>query len=217
MNRSLKKRARPYRSTLRAEQAGITRQRVLDAATTLFIDRGFAGTTVAATADAADVSPETIYATFGGKKGLLDAVIEAAINGPEVAIPFEEQSHWETIRQRPTARARLRAYVQFCCTVLARTSAMHRVIRGAADSEPFAVELRARLLAERLARNTKYLREFVGDDLPSGVSLRRAAERFCALTSPELHQLLTVDLGWSLRAHQDWLTAVAEQDLLGSE
>lgn len=217
MNPSVKPHARRYRSTLRAEQAGITRQRVLDAATTLFIERGFARTTIAATAETADVSAETIYATFGGKQGLLAAVIEAAINGPEIAIPFEEQSQWEIIRQRPSARARLRAYVQFCCTVLGRTSPMHRVIRGAADSEPFAVDLSARLLAERLARNTKHLREFVGDELRSGLSLRRAAERYCALTSPELHHLLTVDLGWSLRAHQDWLAAVAEQDLLGSE
>lgn len=190
---------------------------MIDAAMRLFLERGFTGTTLTAIADAAGVSAETIYATFGGKQRLLEDVIETAINGPEIAIPFDEQSQWDVIARRPTARTRLRAYVEFCCSVLARTSPIHRVIRGAADSEPFAVELRARLLEERLARNTKHLREFVGGELRTGLTLRRAAERFCALTSPEMHHLLIADLGWSARLHQEWVATVADQDLLGSE
>ena len=34
------------------------------------------------------------------------------------------------------SEARLRAYVTFCCGVLAGTISIHHVIRGAADSEP---------------------------------------------------------------------------------
>jgi AcrR family transcriptional regulator len=214
MDSTHRKRRRPYASAIREDRANLTRRRVLDAATRLFLERGFAATTVVAIATAAEVSPETIYATFDGKRGLLQGVIDAAVSGNS-AIPLEMQSEWDDIAQRPTSRARLRAYVEFSCGVLARTSQIHHIIRGAADSEPIAIELSARQLRERLASNVKHLRDYVGADLRHGLTLRRAAEQYCALSSPELHHLLTVKLGWSQRAHRDWLATIAEQDLLG--
>lgn len=215
MNQGAKPRPRRYSSSLRTEQAQLTRQRVLAAATRLFLDRGFSQTTVAAVADAAGVSPETIYATFDGKRGLLEGVIDESIMGSRAPVPLEEQATWDAIARNPTARARLRAYVEFSCGVLARTSAVHQIIRGALDSEPFAGALSARLLAERLASNLKHLRDYLGSDLRKGLTLKRAAERYCALTSPEMHHFATVTLGWSRRAHQDWIAALVEYDVLG--
>jgi AcrR family transcriptional regulator len=201
---------------MRAEQALLTRNRVVDAAAELFLERGFSRTTIAAIAQTSGVSSETIYATFDGKRGVLEAVIDTTIAGP-TSIPLEEQSAWEAIARNATARARLRAYIAFACSVLDRTSPIHDIIRGAADSEPFALELSARLLRERLESNVKHLRDYIGRDLRRGVALRRAAERFCALTSPETHHLLTVKLGWTLRAYREWITKVLEDDLLGAE
>lgn len=188
---------------------------MLGAATRLFIERGYTATTVAAVARSADVSPETIYATFDDKRRLLESVIDAAISRTGASLLPEDESRWDAIALQGTARGRLRAYVDFSCGVLKRTSPIHQVIRGAADGEPFAVELSARLLRERLAANTTNLRDFIGDSLRDGLTMRRAAERFCALSSPEMHHLLTFKLGWSPAAHQKWLAEVAEQDLLG--
>jgi len=210
-------RSRRYRSTVRAEQADRTRRRLIEAAKHLFIEQGFARTTLAAVAQTAEVSAETIYSTFGSKRALLEAVINATIMGPEVPVPLEQQSAWESIGKQPTARERLRGYVAFSCRVLARTSPVHSIIRGAGDSEPFAVELRARLLRERLASNTKRLDQFIGSELRSGLALDQAAERYCALSSPEMHHLLTAELGWSAEAHESWLAALAEKELLGRE
>ena len=207
--------ARRYRSVVRAEQASTTRRRVIDAATRLFLDGGFAATTLSRVAEAANVSAETIYATFGSKRALLEAVIDATIMGPDLPVPLEQQTAWHAIARHPTARERLRAYVAFSCGVLARTSAIHSVIRGAADSEPFAVALRHRLLRERLASNANRLRLYLGDALRPGLTFDQAAERYCALSSPELHHLLTVELGWSLQDHADWLATLVEQELLG--
>jgi AcrR family transcriptional regulator len=208
--------SRRYSSPSRTEQARVTKQRVLEAAKALFLAHGFAKTTIVAVAAAAGVSPETIYATFDGKRALLEGVIDTTIMGPQAPIPLEAQAEWDRIAAQPTARARLRAYVAFSCGVLARTSAVHHVIRGAADSEPFAEELCARLLRERLASNTQRLRAYVGTELRAGLDLRRAAERYCALSSPEMHHLLTVKIGWSSRHYADWLAEVTELDLLGA-
>lgn len=210
-------RPRRYSSVIRSEQAELTRQRVLDAAAGLFVKLGYAGTTITAVAAEAGVSPETIYATFDSKRGLLEGVIDGTIMGPGSPVPLEEQSVWDAIAEEPDARERLRAYVEFSCGVLSRTSPIHQVIRGAADSESFAVELSNRLLRERLASNVRHLRDYVGADLREGLTLQRAAERYCAITSPEMHHLLTVRLGWSRKAHQEWVVAHVVQDLLGPD
>lgn len=213
---AIKRPSRRYHSEVRKEKANQTRIRVLDAAAMLFRKSGYSGTAITAVAEAAGVSAETIYASFAGKRGLLEGVIDATIVGPQSSVPLEEQREaWDAIARHPTARLRLRAYVTFSCGILARTSPIHHIIRGAADGEPFAVELRSRLLKERLESNATHLRDYIGSELRAGLTLREAAERYCALTSPELQHLLTVDLRWSLRAYERWVAALAEQDLLG--
>ena len=51
----------------------------LAAARALFIDRGYVATTIDAIADRADVSPETVYSTFGNKRSLLSALVDNTV------------------------------------------------------------------------------------------------------------------------------------------
>jgi AcrR family transcriptional regulator len=53
-----------------------TRQRLLDAAEQLFAERGISGTTLRALTRAARVNLAAVHYHFGGKEGLLDAVVE---------------------------------------------------------------------------------------------------------------------------------------------
>jgi AcrR family transcriptional regulator len=204
--------SRPYRSPLRESQGAATRRRVLDAARDLFVERGYTSTTVAEIAAAADVSPQTIYKSLGGKSGLLEAIIDDSHPG---GVPYEEQTWWVEIAALPSAAERLQAYVAACCGVLARTRPIHAVIRGALGSEAFVGELRTRLFQTRLERNTAHLRTYIGDDLRPGLTLREAAQRYFAIASPELYDLMTQQLGWSVAHHQRWLTETAARDLLG--
>jgi hypothetical protein len=104
--------------------------------------------------------------------------------------------------------------VTYSCETLARTRQIHAVIRGAADKEPFAFELRRRLLQERLTNQTGRIRHGLRDDLRPGLSAKAAGERYCALASPELYYLLTVDLAWTPEEHRRWLTHLLEAELL---
>jgi hypothetical protein len=104
--------------------------------------------------------------------------------------------------------------VGFSCEILARTGPIHVVIRGAADKEPFAAELGSRLLRERLASQVERVRICLGEDLRSGLSVDEAGQRYCALTSPELYHLLTVELGWTVEQHRRWLSELLAVELL---
>lgn len=216
MTRAVKGPRRAYRSVVRSEQTESTRRRAVDAARRLFVERGYAGTTVTAIAAEAEVSPETIYASLGGKRALLERVIDSAIMGPQ-GVAVEHQQWLDDVARLPTVRERLQGWIAASCRTLARTSPIHAVIRGAADREAFAVALRDRLLAERAAAVTVAAARFLGGGLRSGITAEEAGQRYTALVSPEVYHLVTVELGWSPRRCQRWLTELLEADLLGIE
>jgi AcrR family transcriptional regulator len=211
MAKAVKAPRRAYRSRLRAVQAQQTRRRVLESALQLFVDRGYAGTTVAAVADGAGVSPETIYLSLGGKRGLLEGVMD--ITGPHGSVADDDQ-WWTMVAQLPTASERLDKMVEYSSRILARTHPIHAIIRGAADKEAFAAALGRRLLQERLHNQTERIRHYLGEHLRPGLSVEEAGERYCALASPDLYHLLTVELAWTADQHRNWLTELMRTQLL---
>lgn len=215
MSDPVKAARRKYHSPLRAEQAEQTRRRILQAASRLFVERGYTGTTVAAVAGEAGVSPETIYLSLGGKRGLLEGVIETTIAG-EGDLPDEQSQWWAEVAQLPGAGERLGRMVEYSCRILGRTGPIHAVIRGAADKEAFAAALGRRLLHERLTNQTERIRRYLGGALRDGLSISDAGHRYCALASPELYYLLTVEFGWTAERHRRWLTDLLAAELLGT-
>jgi AcrR family transcriptional regulator len=211
MAKTVKAPRRAYRSRLRADQARETRRKVLEAALHLFVERGYAGTTVAAVADGAGVSPETIYLSLGGKRGLLEGVMD--ITGPHGSAAEDDQ-WWRMVAQLPGASERLDKMVEYSCRIMARTHPIHAIIRGAADKEAFAAALGRRLLQERLHNQTERIRHYLGEHLRPGLSVEEAGERYCALASPDLYHLLTVELAWTADRHRQWLTNLLHTELL---
>ncbi|MGU3502606.1 TetR/AcrR family transcriptional regulator [Mycobacterium sp. C31M] len=67
---------REPRRSRRDEYAEQTRLAVVDAARSLFADRGYFATTVNEIADASRVSPGTVYQQCGGKQGLLRTLMD---------------------------------------------------------------------------------------------------------------------------------------------
>jgi AcrR family transcriptional regulator len=69
---------RAYHSPTRQRRAEEHRRSILVAARGLFTQRGYAGTTLEAIADAAGVSPKTVVARFGSKRGILAEALDPA-------------------------------------------------------------------------------------------------------------------------------------------
>lgn len=184
------------------------------AARDLFLDRGYAGTTVAAVAKAAGVSPDTIYVSLGGKQDLLEGVLSLARYDPEDPAQRDQEQRRDEIDAIADPHQRLRRLVELSCETLTRIGPVHAVLRGAADGHPFAAELYARMLRIRLQIQTRNLEIYLGRSLRPGLTLKQAAERYGALLSPELHHLLTVEHRWSTRRYASWVTDLLDHDLL---
>ncbi|WP_165307526.1 TetR/AcrR family transcriptional regulator [Agromyces binzhouensis] len=69
--------------------AAQTRRRILAAALTEFAEGGFAGARIAGISEAAGANQRMIYAYFGSKEGLYDAVVDEVIERVHAEVPFE--------------------------------------------------------------------------------------------------------------------------------
>ena len=138
------------------------------------------------------------------------------ITGPHDSAA-DDDKWWDMVARLPEASERLDKMVEYSCRILARTRPIHAIIRGAADNEAFAADLGRRLLTERLTNQTERIRRQLGDTLRPGLAVIDAGQRYCALTSPELYHLLTVELDWTPEQHQHWVTHLLQTELLGTE
>lgn len=112
---------RRYRSPLRRMQAAQARAVVLEAATRLFAERGWAGTGVRDIARAAEVSVETVYATFGSKADLLKAALEVAIVGDDAQVPLADRPVYTAIGTGRTTGDRIESGARLIATINERT------------------------------------------------------------------------------------------------
>lgn len=78
---------RAYRLGRRAEQQAATRARIVDAARDLYVQRGFAATSMSAVAAAADVAPNTVRNHFAMPADLALAVGESVLTGLDLPRP----------------------------------------------------------------------------------------------------------------------------------
>ena len=140
---------RPYRSPLRQAKARRTRARILEAATQLFRTQGYAGTTVAAVAAAAEVSVATVELAFPTKHDLLKAAIDLAIAGDDEPVPVLERPWAASARAAPDATAFLDAVATILVPAAERSDALVLAALEGARSDNRLVPLAAQLSAQR--------------------------------------------------------------------
>ena len=186
---------RRYDASGRRRASAQRRLVVVEQARRLFLEHGFGGTTVAAVAQAAGVSVETIYKAFGGKAGLVRAVWEQALEGGG-PVPAEERSDAvSAVADDP--QEVVATWARLSAEVGERAAPVLALVRAAAAADPEAAALLAEIDAGRLARmrhNADALAR--RGHLRPGLSVERAAQLMVAI-SGSLHDPLVGDAGWS--------------------
>lgn len=193
--RAVKKKRR-YDASRRREQARAARERVLDVALARFLEDGFAASTVAGIAEEADVSPDMIYKSFGGKSGVVRAVCERGLDGGG-PVPAEERSdHLQATESDP--RELMRRIGQLASEVAPRVAPLQLLMSEAAHSDPEMGQLRAEFDDARLARMTHNAQTLAGRGLlRECLAVHEAAEIMWLYSSPEMFRLLVQKRGWS--------------------
>jgi AcrR family transcriptional regulator len=186
---------RRYNSNGRRERARQARGQIIDIARELFLADGYADTTVAAIATAAHVSVETIYKSFGGKPGLVRAIMEKSLAG-EGPVPAEQRS--DQIRDtEPDPRRILTAWGAFTAELAPRGAPIYLLARDAAAGDPEVAALVDEINAARLERMTVNARGLAtAGHLRPGITVEHAADIAWACSSAELYELLVIRRGW---------------------
>ncbi len=191
---------RRYDSSRRRQQALRTREGILDAARQLFLSGGYAGTTIASIAEAADVSVETIYKGFGGKPGLVRAINEKGLEGSG-PIPAEQRSDEMRTLERDPYKV-MHRWGTFVTEVAPLAAPIGLLMRTAAATDPEMATLLEELDRARLARMEHNARQlFERGDFREGVTLEHARDVLWAYSSAELYELLVLRQRWPLELY----------------
>jgi AcrR family transcriptional regulator len=181
---------------------------MLDAAQRLFLERGYARTTIPDIAAAAKVAVPTIYWAFGSKRAMVGEIratwLETARTGERLreVLAIDEPG------------ARLDAYAAFMGNQWATGADALAIQQDAMRADPeVAIEVDA-ILAERAER----LRSVVAPLAPhlrDSLTVETAHDLLLALSLLEVYRELRAR-GWSNTRYQAWLGQALREQLLGA-
>ena len=197
---------RPYDSSSRREGAQATRQSILDAARLLFLEKGYAATTMPEIARAAGIAQDTVYAAVGRKPTLFRLLVEVAISGSDRAVPAEERDYVRAIREEADAAKKLRLYAGAVRSIQERLAPLFRVLQGAASLDP-ELDVLWQSISKRRTQNMRLLARNLAATgrLRPRLSVARAADILWSMNSSEFYLLLVEQRGWSPEEFERWL------------
>jgi AcrR family transcriptional regulator len=206
---------RVYRSSRREEQARRTRARVLAAATTAFLERGYAGTTMRAVATAAGVSVPTVELGFGTKARLLKAAIDVAIAGDDEAVPVLDRGWTDAALNAASVEGFLAIAAEVIAAAQARSAGLVLAVFEAARSDPDLAGVAAQLTRQR-ATTAGWLVDALARFAPLRPDQTRteAVDGMWALMEPALFERLVRHRGLTPAEYARWFARAARRLLV---
>ena len=196
---------RGYVSATRTKQAEKTRKRVIEAATRLFVQQGYATTTMRAIADEAGVSVPTVELLFGTKAQLLHVVIDVAVAGDDEPVPVLSRA-WAADAQSARDLADFLSVVaKVLSAAQARSAGVVLAAYEAAASDP-DIQL---LIMDRESQRERTATWIVNGvveraGLRPGLDRARATDTLWMLMDPVIFHRLTRHRDWSSDRYASW-------------
>lgn len=207
---------RRYDGSRRQDAAQQTQREVLAAARRLFVEHGYAATSVRQIADEAGVSVQTLYGGFTNKAGILKRLGDVAVVGDDEPVALADRSVVAEMQAMDDPYA-----------VLARNAAMVRgiwdrfgdllpVLRSAAAVEPeVADEQHRNVVVNRRAGMGHLVGLLSGlQALRPGLEAGEAADVAWALCGPDVYEALVLVRGWTSDRYEAWLAETLQGALL---
>jgi AcrR family transcriptional regulator len=206
---------RPYRSTLRAEQARATRRAVVDAARELFVELGWSRTTIDAVAARAGVSRKTVFTSVGGKAALLKTALDWAFVGDDEPVPLAERPVIAQMERMTDPHALVARWARFVAELEERAAPLADVLAIAADADPEAAEVHAMSERNRLGGAAGFVAHLAAiGGLRTGLTTERAVAAALVLMDPAVYRTLVRQHGWTPSEYAGWIERGAVAELL---
>ena len=200
----------------RAERARRTRRRIINAATELFVDRGYGATMLDQVAERAGVAVQTVYFHFGNKSTLLKLALDVAAVGDDEPAPLLERPWMDRVRAEPDPLRVIELWVANSRSIMERVAPILAVVRGSVGADP---DLAAQWQANEQQRRTAHhaLAQILADRglLRTDLTRQDAADLTFLIASVESYFLATATLGWSPEHWESTTVSILISTLLG--
>lgn len=206
---------RSYASSVRADQARQTRQRIVDAGAALFAERGYGAATIDAIAEAAGVSRKTVFDSVGGKANLMKLAYDFAITGGDPPVPLMDRSRMADPMVERDPVAMVAGHAALVTDISSRIAVIYCALEQAAGTDAEARALYQALVRQRRTSMDLPAGLLAGTGgLRPGLTATTAAELLWIYADPALYDKLVGQQGWSAGQFAEWLRRTLEQQLL---
>ncbi len=194
--------------SLREAQIAQTEERIIAAATELFLENGYLPTTLEAVAKRAEVGARTVYVRFGTKAALFKRVVDVAIVGDAQPVGVLGRDWAQAGMTAPTAAERIAASAAIGRQIMQRTGALFAVAQQAAAVEPLIAEFWQQGREQSRQAQAMFWTRMADDGLLGpAVELDWLIDTASLLAAAETYLLVTRMNGWDLDTYQSWLAA----------
>ena len=198
--------------SLRQAQVAHTEQRILAAATELFLEGGYLATTLEAVARRAQVGARTVYLRFGTKAALFKRVVDVAIVGDTEPVDVLGRDWMQAALTAPTAAERIAASAAAGRQIMQRTGALFAVAQQAAAVEPLIAGFWQQGREQSRRVHALFWTRMADDGLLGpAVDLPWLIDTTSILAAAETYLLVTRMTGWDLDAYEHWLARTLSQ------
>jgi AcrR family transcriptional regulator len=193
---------------------------VIDAAKALFLERGYAATTMEAISAVSEVPSATVYRLFSSKLRLLQALFNSVLHEGAVTPdgrPATAPDHprLAVLLAEEDPGAQVAVFAGIAREVLSGGVQVYPILVTAAGTDPQAADLLAAYTQTREQGQRHLARSLAGRGvLRPGLSEQDADDIVHALASPEAYRLLVIDRGWSPQRYESWLAQALGSQLL---
>lgn len=189
------------------------RERIVAAATSLFVRDGYVSTTVSAIAQEADAAVKTLYAAYDSKLGVLSATHDHAVLGNAEPTPLLQHAWVRALAAAESVEAAWAGATVHLAESTARSAPILTVIHAAA-ADPGVAELHAQLRRQRHGFSlglARILLRLPGAAPQAGTS--RVADILYATMTAESYTLFVTERGWTLEQWREWAHDVVAREL----
>jgi AcrR family transcriptional regulator len=198
---------RPYDARRRreraAEERSATRGRVVDAARTLFLERGYIATTMADIAREAGVALQSVYSAGQSKADLLHLVTDSAVAGDSEEVMLVDRPEYAAIAAEPDPVRQIEMFADLIAATMERLAPVWIAYREAAAVDG---KVAANLVAAHRRRHETFrilIRKVPEPDLRHDHN--RSADTAWAVGSIDVFLLLRTVLEWDATEYAEWL------------
>jgi AcrR family transcriptional regulator len=199
----------------REAKAKATRAAVIAAASQLFVEQGYLGTTIEAVAHLAGVSRATVFNSVGGKLQLLRAAYDVATVGDDEPVALPQRPQARAVMDEPEAHRAVEMYATMVTGVSQRVVGIYEAFRAAAGADPQARGEWEEIQHERLGGARGFLR-ILSDKGPlqTGLDENHAGDVVWTLIDASLYRRLVIERAWTPEQFRQWLAQRLRQELL---